>query len=320
MEKILSIVAAVSFGIVSPASEAADLAQVCSDINSKFVVRISKLDSGSDSVRVKVCQLDSFIESGEEHCGYGIWSSSNVLGKIVDLNGDKHFDLVLSFSPGGLWQGTQAYIVLASCGDDTYVKILGGEGGEGFTSLWVEDIPKNNKWVSLYANRLSHRPGLIEFGGTFEDFDIENLMLEFDSNSFQYSITSKKQTREATENDMVYHSSISPSFEPNVSWGEFPTRFFPSFNCTQARTSVENTICADKNLSRLDFILARNYKALTTMDIGAKLVTDQRVWLKQRNACKTADCLKNAYETRNKELCTNYKGFRGFGFSLYCDL
>jgi len=313
MRRFFSAIAAICFGVTSFPSGAMGLAQACSDINKKFVVHITKPfekdDVKNSHLRVNICPLERFIESGED-CEYGIWSKFNTLGRIVDLNGDKHFDLILSFFPGGLWTGEQAFLVLVGCGDDTYVEVLGEEGGESFADLWVKDVPKNNEWVDLHAIRLYHRPGLTSFGGASEDFNIENLILKFNPNTFQYHVISKSQIREMTEDDDTPRPSISPSFEPNILWEKFPSRPFPSFDCAQARISVEKAICADKNLSRLDFILVRNYKALWSADIGKvrdKLLHDQREWIKRRNKCNISnECISNVYKERITEVCNNY--------------
>jgi len=78
--------------------------------------------------------------------------------------------------------------------------------------------------------------------------------------------------------------------------------FKPSFDCSKSRTSVEKTICADEYLSRLDEMLSIFYNALNREE-NEQLITDQRAWLKHRNACKDADCIQAAYEFRIKKLC-----------------
>jgi uncharacterized protein YecT (DUF1311 family) len=87
----------------------------------------------------------------------------------------------------------------------------------------------------------------------------------------------------------------------------------PAFNCAKAATKVEITICADDNISLLDATLDRNYKqinaALRMADDKirtAQLIDTQRAWLKQRNACETAQCLTDAYTRRIEELCEQH--------------
>ncbi len=77
-----------------------------------------------------------------------------------------------------------------------------------------------------------------------------------------------------------------------------------SFDCSKAASEVEKLICGNEELSRLDESLNESYlKALERPDIRKQMIESQRQWLKnQRNACKNAEYLKKAYQTRIKEL------------------
>jgi len=77
-----------------------------------------------------------------------------------------------------------------------------------------------------------------------------------------------------------------------------------SFDCAKATSGVEKIICGDDELSKLDESLNEAYlEALERTDIKKRTIESQRQWLKKvRNACKDADCIKKAYETRLKEL------------------
>jgi uncharacterized protein YecT (DUF1311 family) len=77
-----------------------------------------------------------------------------------------------------------------------------------------------------------------------------------------------------------------------------------SFGCEKATSEVEEIICSDNELSRLDESLNKVYlQALKRTDIKEQTIENQRQWLKKvRNACQDADCLKVAYETRIWEL------------------
>ena len=81
-----------------------------------------------------------------------------------------------------------------------------------------------------------------------------------------------------------------------------------SFDCGKAASEVEKIICSDDELSRLDESLNKAYlEALKRTDIKKQIIESQRQWLKnERNACQNAECLKNAYETRIKELGLAY--------------
>jgi uncharacterized protein len=77
-----------------------------------------------------------------------------------------------------------------------------------------------------------------------------------------------------------------------------------SFDCEKATSQVEKIICGDEELSILDEALNVAYlKALKRADIQQQTVASQRQWLKkERNACRDAASLKNAYETRIQAL------------------
>lgn len=68
-----------------------------------------------------------------------------------------------------------------------------------------------------------------------------------------------------------------------------------SFDCARASTSVERQICASAELSSLDTELAEHYSE--RMD-SAGVRQAQRAWLRQRDACRDADCLRRAYQQR----------------------
>jgi uncharacterized protein len=85
----------------------------------------------------------------------------------------------------------------------------------------------------------------------------------------------------------------------------------PSFNCAAARTLVERTICADRQLSGLDrevsviySRLVNAYKARPELGtMGANLRTEQRAFIANRNRCSLRPdtiqmCLIVSYENR----------------------
>lgn len=69
-----------------------------------------------------------------------------------------------------------------------------------------------------------------------------------------------------------------------------------SFDCKRARGTVETTICADAGLSTLDEQLSAAYARALKADPNAKAA--QLAWLKTRNACADAACLRQAYTAR----------------------
>ena len=79
----------------------------------------------------------------------------------------------------------------------------------------------------------------------------------------------------------------------------------PSFECSNARGRVEKAICADRELSVLDRQVAELFAlALTHASDPGDIKREQRRWLRARDDCKDAACLKGSYETRVDALAT----------------
>lgn len=76
-----------------------------------------------------------------------------------------------------------------------------------------------------------------------------------------------------------------------------------SFDCAKAGTKVEKLICGDAEISKLDEELSAAYK--TALQDGKQADTTrqaQKRWMKERNGCSDAACVKRAYEARLKTL------------------
>ncbi len=85
----------------------------------------------------------------------------------------------------------------------------------------------------------------------------------------------------------------------------FGTAQAASFPCDKASSAVEKAICADADVSTLDEHLGQYYAAARTAlkAAGSCLASDQRSWLRtQRDTCKDAACLRQAYMKRLAEL------------------
>jgi uncharacterized protein len=80
-----------------------------------------------------------------------------------------------------------------------------------------------------------------------------------------------------------------------------------SFDCTKALSFAEKTVCSNPVLGKLDTALAVNYQRMLASNIGNGASKDLRLtqkrWLTERNQCKTAQCLENAYRKRVDEVC-----------------
>ncbi len=75
-----------------------------------------------------------------------------------------------------------------------------------------------------------------------------------------------------------------------------------SYDCTQASTAAEITVCDHSDLNALDEGLALSYRALLKelpARQAARMQQDQRSWLRARNSCgEDVRCLKARYEER----------------------
>lgn len=72
-----------------------------------------------------------------------------------------------------------------------------------------------------------------------------------------------------------------------------------SFDCARAQNKVEHLICSNADLSRVDEELAAHYKAALQDTARTEVVRQtQKQWLKQRNDCVNADCVRLAYVHR----------------------
>lgn len=70
-----------------------------------------------------------------------------------------------------------------------------------------------------------------------------------------------------------------------------------SFDCAKANTKVEHLICDNPEISKLDEALAQSYKDALQKESKANAIKQaQKKWLKQRNGCGDADCVRRAYE------------------------
>ena len=76
-----------------------------------------------------------------------------------------------------------------------------------------------------------------------------------------------------------------------------------SFDCAKAQSAIEQMICDDPNLSRLDDELAANYKTALQDKANAKVLQKEQIkWLKEINICPNAECVSWSYAGRIVEL------------------
>jgi len=88
----------------------------------------------------------------------------------------------------------------------------------------------------------------------------------------------------------------------------FPTTQAASFDCAKATTKVEKLICGDAELSKLDEELSVSYKeAVQDTQQADSIRQAQNLWMKERNGCVDAGCVKGAYEARLSSLAGAHK-------------
>lgn len=78
-----------------------------------------------------------------------------------------------------------------------------------------------------------------------------------------------------------------------------------SFDCAKAHLKVEHLICDNSEISKLDEELAKSYRAaLQDQSRAEEVKQTQKQWMKERNACPDAACVRSAYVKRNEQLRT----------------
>lgn len=79
-----------------------------------------------------------------------------------------------------------------------------------------------------------------------------------------------------------------------------------SFDCKKSCTFVEQAICINKRLSKLDDKLAEEYKKAIEIAFAPDVLKqEQRDWLdNERNVCQDVACLKRVYKERIEYLAT----------------
>jgi len=76
-----------------------------------------------------------------------------------------------------------------------------------------------------------------------------------------------------------------------------------SFDCAKAQTKVEHLICDNPEISKLDDALRASYKTALKDEKQANFIRlKQKQWMKERNSCDDAACVKSAYKRRLSSL------------------
>lgn len=93
-----------------------------------------------------------------------------------------------------------------------------------------------------------------------------------------------------------------------------PSTSAASFNCSKARPGVEQAICLDPGLSRLDEQMASAYWAVLANTADSTFTRKtQRDWLRfSRNVCTSLECLREVYQQRIDALVRGRPGDLSF--------
>ena len=76
-----------------------------------------------------------------------------------------------------------------------------------------------------------------------------------------------------------------------------------SFDCRKELNRIEQQICWDPELSRLDYQLDEGFSTLAlSLSAHDRVTREQRAWLGRRNACGTMECIRLAYVERIAEV------------------
>ncbi len=82
-----------------------------------------------------------------------------------------------------------------------------------------------------------------------------------------------------------------------------PPRVQPSFSCAGASNTAEKLICSDRQLALMDIEVAALYKRARENAVDpSPLADEQSAWTYQRNACASAECVREAYLQRKAEI------------------
>jgi uncharacterized protein len=122
------------------------------------------------------------------------------------------------------------------------------------------------------------------------------------------AFTSQRPSADTMDSLVARTPEIPQDAAPELPEGAVPASK-PSFDCNGATTTIERTLCSDAALGDLDRILDEKYERLKSAGAGGDvLLSTQRLWLAQRNACADRDCLAEAYRNRIRELDETIRG------------
>jgi hypothetical protein len=206
----------VSLSLSSHAVYASNLQRVCSAMSAdnKFVVKLSKIDPDDKTLNlthgyIRACTLSSYLENGSDLCEAYLYSNGINSWNMLDLNGDQYGDLIVQHIDGGPDFGQRSHIILAACGDGTYVPLI----EDGFENIKPIRFNKDSNWAELEGLTLTFDPG------TGEIIAEEYFSLLFNPRSFQYEKSKKSKSDKLP--------ALTLPFNPNIAWDQFPANLTP---------------------------------------------------------------------------------------------
>ncbi|MEJ8813394.1 lysozyme inhibitor LprI family protein [Variovorax ureilyticus] len=165
--------------------------------------------------------------------------------------------------------------------------------------LWFYGMPllnampscKPTPQVSASTDGLAPKPGV--------DKEFDKLVPK-PKQTVQAPVSQVDEPRPTVQAPTVVVAPSAPTFP--AATGQEVIR--PSFDCAEARSQVEQLICSDAAVARLDTVLAESYSsAAQRADDRQELKKAQQRWLREeRNRCTDAVCLVSAYKARIADL------------------
>jgi hypothetical protein len=227
MNKSMSIFLLLVFSVNSVYAESKSLKETCDTTPLYLKYAIKLYEQEAQIRRFQICRLDDFIGNGDscEEPDAFSYNAPTEWHEIVDLNGDGHPDLIISFhttvnaiGPYGIRSqyDSRAYFVMANCSDDSYITV----GEDFFFTLALGNTTKKNGWLELIGTRQHEEetPGGISYFHKWQ-----NIVFRFNPEIFKYEVA--KEVKETKSRTPLPHESATTEGQLskfNIHWNEFP--------------------------------------------------------------------------------------------------
>lgn len=199
----------------------------------------------------------------------------------------------------GAGQGRQAPMRIDYADGDNLVMEQGGRSN----MMPIHSTDPANGTVNLLDDSGSLTTLSVRFGqGTMTTASGVKIHLSFirKLTDMDYAAISK------TVAPVAVRQQVAPEPEPATAQAAPAKKASPiaaSFNCAKASTAVEGMICGNEELAALDVRVAAAYKTMRSESEDKDGVkSEQMAWLKERNACRTTECLASSYAERAEDM------------------